>query len=89
MLELLLQGGMFIDIALFAVLVEFVVLVVLGRLGRTRMRPLDVAGHLLAGALLLLALRVAVNGGDIVWVVALMTASLPAHLYDLWRRAAR
>lgn len=88
MLDVLLTDGRFIDVALGAIVLEFVVVAGLARAGRTRLRPLDVGGQMLAGALLLVALRVALAGGDTLWVVALMTASFPAHLFDLSRRAA-
>lgn len=88
MRDALLGNGTFVDIALVALLLELTVLTVLARRGRTRMRILDIIGQVAAGAFLLAALRVALAGGDIVWVAALMTASLPAHVLDLTRRAS-
>lgn len=38
------------------------------------------------GACLMLALRVALTGGDARWVAFWLTASLPLHLADLMRR---
>jgi hypothetical protein len=46
--ELLLDGTL-VDIALGAIVVEVVALLVLSSGGRTRLRPLDVIGQLLAG----------------------------------------
>lgn len=83
----LLFNGTLVDIALAAIGVEVVVLLVLAGRDRTRLRPLDVIGQLLAGGLLLAALRCALTGADPLWILLLVTASFPAHLYDLWRRA--
>lgn len=86
-IDALLTDGRFIDIALVAIAVELALVAAYARAGRTRLRLLDVLGQMLAGGLLLAALRVALAGGDTVWVVLLMTASFPAHLFDLRRRA--
>jgi hypothetical protein len=43
-------------------------------------------GQLLAGALLLLALRVALTGGNVWWIAGFLTASFPAHVFDVARR---
>lgn len=86
MTELLFDGTL-IDVALAAIGVELVGLLVLARRGRTRLGVGDVLGQLLAGGLLLVALRCAVTGADPVWILLLVTASFPAHLYDLRRRA--
>ncbi len=87
LLDRLLHDGTLVDVALAAIVVELALLLVLARRGRTRMRPLDVVGHLLAGALLLLAVRSVVTGAHPLWTLALLAASFPAHLYDLRRRA--
>ena len=84
--ELLLDGTL-VDVALAAIVVEVVALLVLASRGRTRLQPLDVIGQLLAGGLLLAALRCALTGADPRWILLLVTASFPAHLYDLLRRA--
>ncbi|MBL8941630.1 MAG: hypothetical protein JNK45_00720 [Myxococcales bacterium] len=86
MIDVLLTDGRFIDVALVAIVVELAILAGLARAGRTRLRLRDVAGQMLAGGLLLAALRVALAGGDTLWVVLLMTASFPAHRLDLSRR---
>ncbi|MFO0580377.1 MAG: hypothetical protein U1A78_40920 [Polyangia bacterium] len=49
--------------------------------------PLDLLGLVLPGALLLGALRCALTGADVRWTAVLVTASFPAHLFDLVRRA--
>jgi len=86
-LERSLADGTLVDVALAALLVEFAVLTVLARRGPgVLLRPLDIVGQLLAGGLLLLALRCALTGADGRWIAALLAASLPAHLYDLYRR---
>ncbi len=82
----LLASGRVIDVALVVIGVEFVVLIAMGRRAATRLRPIDVVGQLLAGALLLLALRVALAGGSVWWIAALLTASFPAHALDMARR---
>lgn len=87
LLHRLFYDGTLVDIALAAVVVELVVLVGLSRRGGTRLRPLDAFGHLLAGGLLLLALRSVLTGAHPLWTLGLLTASFPAHLYDLVRRA--
>ncbi len=81
MKELLLSGRV-TDLALAAIGVE-VILLLAGRLG---LRPLDVLGQLLAGALLLLAVRCALEGADYRWTLAFLSASFPAHVFDLARR---
>ena len=87
LLDRLLRDGTLVDVALAAIVVELVALVVLSRRGGTRLRPLDAVGHLLAGALLLLALRAVLTGAHPLWTLLLLTASFPAHLWDLRRRA--
>jgi hypothetical protein len=82
----LLERGTLVDVALVALAVELVLLVALARRGRGRLGPLDVLGQLLAGGLLLGALRCALTGAHPLWILALLTASFPAHLYDLRRR---
>ena len=75
-----------VDLALGAVALEVVGLIAWRRT-RGRGLPLpDIAGQLLAGALLLLAVRTAWAGADPLWTLALLGASLPAHLFDLVRR---
>ncbi|WP_419815809.1 hypothetical protein [Glacieibacterium sp.] len=46
----------------------------------------DLVRMLVPGAILLLAVHAALTGGPWWQVAAWLTASLPAHLYDLYRR---
>ncbi len=53
------------------------------------LRFTDVIGQLLAGAFLLVALRLALRGTHPAWVTVMLSASFPAHLFDLARRRER
>jgi hypothetical protein len=76
-----------IDVALAFIGLEVIVLLaVRARLGRG-LRPVDLIGQLLAGLLLMLAVRCAVAGADPRWILLLVTASFPAHVFDLARRS--
>ncbi|MFO0736490.1 MAG: hypothetical protein U0270_11445 [Labilithrix sp.] len=75
-----------IDVALAVVAGEVVLLFVYG--ARLGLRPLDVIGQLLAGVLLMIAVRCAVSGVDHRWTLVFLSASFPAHLFDLARRRA-
>jgi hypothetical protein len=78
-------SGRAIDVALGVVALEVALLLVMrGRKGF--LAPADLLGQLLAGALLLLAVRCALTGGDYRWTAGLLAASFPAHLFDLYRR---
>ncbi|MBL8953839.1 MAG: hypothetical protein JNK82_23890 [Myxococcaceae bacterium] len=55
-------------------------------LQRKKVRLGDLAGQLVAGAFLILAVRAALTGASVWVVVALLAASFPAHLFDLVRR---
>jgi hypothetical protein len=85
----LVTSGRAIDVILAVVALEAALLLAnryrVGR--RTRLAPLDVLGQLLAGVLLLLAVRSALTGADYRLTAVLLLASLPAHLFDLLRRA--
>ncbi len=82
----LVQSGRAVDGVLLFVAAEAVLLLLLAR---KRLRPLDVAGQLAAGAALLGALRCALTGADPRWTAAFLAAALPAHLFDLIRRWRR
>jgi hypothetical protein len=84
----LFASGRIIDLVLAIVGLEVLALLAWGRRGRG-LAPLDLLGQLLAGALLLLAVRCALTGADYRWTAALVTASLPAHLFDLARRTRK
>lgn len=83
----LLFSGRVVDLALAVIGVEIVVLLGARRRRGAGLRPLDLIGQLLAGALLLLAVRCALTGADYRWTLALLGASFPAHAFDLMRRA--
>jgi len=82
-----LRSGRAIDLILVIVGVEVLGLLALRRYRGRGIPPLDLLGQLLAGALLLLAVRCALVGADYRWTAACLTASLPAHLFDLARRS--
>ncbi|MBC7770014.1 MAG: hypothetical protein H7124_14625 [Phycisphaerales bacterium] len=62
-----------------------VLLIRSGRNSRVR-RAVDLMFAFAPGVFLLLALRAALTGADLIWVVALIAASFPFHLADLVRR---
>ncbi len=83
----LLERGMLLDVAV-AVVVGEAALIALLRARRGRgLRLRDVAGQLLAGVLLMLALRSALGGADYRLTLSFMTLSFPAHAWDIVRRA--
>lgn len=83
MSELLLSGRL-IDIILLLVALEILLL----RSLRSRGAPpvLALLPNLLAGASLLLALRLALGQASWVWLALALTTSLVAHLMDLRQR---
>jgi hypothetical protein len=85
-MQALLQSGVLIDVALALTAVESLVLLWLHR-QRGGLPPNAIAGQLLAGVMLLLALRCALRGADYRWTLLFFSASLPAHLFDLLTRA--
>lgn len=56
---------------------------------RQKRSAVDVLLILGPGAVLVLALRLALGGADWPWIGATLAASLPLHLLDLKRRPAR
>ncbi len=88
-MEDLFFSGRLIDIALVVIALEAVVLLASRGFSRVGIQPLDLIGQLLAGALLLLAVRCAVTRVDYRWTVTFLSASFPAHAFDLIRRARR
>jgi hypothetical protein len=78
-----------IDVALALTFVEFLALLWLSRRRKIALVPSAIAGQLLAGIMLLLALRCALRGADYRWTWLFFSASLPAHLWDLLQRARR
>ena len=85
----LLASGRLVDVALVVIGLELVALLLVRRRAAPGLRPLDVVGQLLAGALLLLGLRCVLTGADYRYTLALLTSSFPAHVWDLARRARR
>jgi hypothetical protein len=83
----LFANGQIVYVALVAIGLEGAILTWARWQKGTGLELLDVLGNLLAGAFLLLALQGALTGAPWLYTAALMTASFPAHLYDLGRRA--
>lgn len=79
-------SGRAIDLVLLVLAVELLLLLASKRVADAGIRRLDVLGQLLAGACLLVALRCALSGADYRWTLVFVTASLPAHMFDLARR---
>ena len=83
------RSGAVLDAAIAITSLELVLLFVLSALGRLSLRPRDVAGQVVAGLCLLGAIRAHLAGASD-WVpLTLLSASLPAHAYDLSRRLRR
>jgi hypothetical protein len=83
------SSGRAVDVILALVLLEAVALALGHRLRGRGVALLDLLGQTLAGVMLLLALRCALTGADYRWTGVFLTASLPAHLFDLARRMRR
>jgi len=81
-----LLSGRAIDLILAVVAIEAVVLVALQRKAGRGLPPVDLLGQLLAGAMLLLALRCALTGADYRWTALFLAASFPAHVLDMVQR---
>jgi hypothetical protein len=81
------QSARFVDLAIALTGVEWVALLVLRRTRGRGLAPGAIAGQLLAGLMLLLALRCVLVGADYRWTLLLFSASLPAHVFDLVKRA--
>lgn len=83
-----LSGVHAVDLILAIVAVEFVVIAVYWRRTGRGIAPAQLAPNLLAGALLLIALRLALSGSAWPWVVACLALSGIANVADLrgrWR----
>jgi hypothetical protein len=83
----LLERGTLLDFAVAVVVLEATMIALLRARRGAGLRLRDVAGQLLAGVFLLLALRNALAGGDYRLTLGFMTLSFPAHAWDLVRRA--
>ena len=85
----LFASGRVIELILGFMVVEAVVLGIYHRRSGRGVRPLDLALNLAAGALLLLALRVALVDPDPLAPAPYLAVALFAHLADLARRWQR
>lgn len=82
-------SGRAIDLILVLLLIEGVVLAILHRRTGRGVAPADLAGFLLSGLFLMLAVRAALVGAWWGWVSLCLTAALLTHLADLWHRWKR
>ncbi len=80
------EATQLIDVVIIATLLEWVALVVLWRSRRRGLRPAVVAGMLLPGLCLMLAMRSAALGAPWYWMAMLLSAAGAAHMADLKRR---
>jgi hypothetical protein len=79
--------GRLVDFAILFTLAEYLFF---GWRGRWRPKAMiDLLFTLSPGVCLMLALRIALSGAWMPWVVVLLSASLPLHLADLSRRKPR
>ena len=85
-MESLVATGGLLDLVLLLIGVEIVGLWLI----RKRLKRLptltNLLPNILAGAALILALRLSLTGASWVWIPSLLTLSLIAHLSDLWLR---
>lgn len=79
-----LASGRLVDAILLFMVAEVAAVVVFGRRARLALR--DIAASLVAGALLLLALRAALTGAGAHWILLCLALALLAHLADLAAR---
>lgn len=79
-----LASGRLVDAILLLMVVEGVAIAAVG--DRMRLALRDVAASLAAGACLLLALRAALVGAAIHWVLLFLALALVAHVADLAAR---
>ena len=76
-----------VDVALVVLVLEGALLWTMHRRGGGLLAPRDIVGQLLAGGLLVGAVRNEMADGATEVTLLLLAASFPAHLYDLVRRA--
>ena len=85
-MESLVTTGGLLDLVLLLIGLEIVGLWLI----RKRLKKLpsltNLLPNILAGAALILALRLSLTGASWVWIPTLLTLSLIAHLSDLWLR---
>jgi hypothetical protein len=82
----LIESGHVADIAITLALGEWAVLAIRRRRTGSGLSGSDIAGNLLAGIALLLALRCALVGSWWIWIAGCLAAALAAHVADLRRR---
>ncbi|MEQ9500428.1 MAG: hypothetical protein RIT81_26370 [Deltaproteobacteria bacterium] len=83
--EQLFTSGRIVDIVLVVMAFEAGVVLLLLR-KRQGLGAVDILGNLLAGAMLVLAVRCALVGAPWFLTATFLAASFPAHVFDLWRR---
>jgi hypothetical protein len=85
----LVTSGRIVDIIVAVMAIEAVALVIYHRWSHLGLAPEAVFANLGAGLFILVALRVALDGGSWIWIAGLLAASFAAHFCDLlqrWRR---
>jgi hypothetical protein len=82
----LLASGRLVDLILGLLVVEAALLWGWRRRSASAVPARGLPATLLSGACLLLALRVALTGGDTRWLLLSLSAALLAHLSDLYLR---
>lgn len=80
------SGPHVVDLVLGLMLLEGLALVLYHRKTGRGIPTGDLLVNFLAGFVLLVTVRLAVSGAAWWWIVLGITASLPVHLLDLWRR---
>jgi hypothetical protein len=85
-LEELFRSGRIVDLILVLVGVEALLLGCYHRVTGCGPAPVDLLSNLLSGALLLLAVRLALAQAWWGWLALVLLLSLLAHLLDLYRR---
>lgn len=82
----LFASGRAVDLVVGFMALEALVLVIYRRRTGRGLEPVALAGMLLPGLLMLLALRAALTGAAWPWIAGWLLASLAAHLLDLRSR---
>lgn len=85
-MESLFASGRIIDLILVLVVLEIAALPWLLKRLASRTTLAELLPNILAGAALLLALRLSITGADWMWIGATLFAALLAHLLDLGKR---
>ena len=82
----LFSTGLIVDLIIVFVLAEWAAIVLFRVRSGKGIPALEITANLLAGILLMLALRAALVGASWHWIAAALTAALAAHLGDLSQR---